>query len=123
MATQKLDRKRHNRGSASTRPVKDSKLKPAVRSRQVTKPVKFSPCAEKELLVSLTDACKLLRQVSLQVEVVIRAFDVLETKQTVRNWLNNIVPTLGARPIDLWRTTKGCKVVLRELGRIEHGAP
>jgi len=47
--------------------------------------------------------------------------DVLESKQTMRSWFNNIVPALGARPIDLCRTAQGRQAVLKELDRIEHG--
>jgi len=56
-----------------------------------------------------------------ELEVILRAMDVLESKQAVRSWLNGLVPALGARPIDLCRTAQGREAVLRELGRIEHG--
>jgi uncharacterized protein (DUF2384 family) len=56
-----------------------------------------------------------------ELEVLIRAFDVLESKRAARSWFNNVVPALGARPIDLCKTAKGRRAVLRELGRIENG--
>ena len=56
-----------------------------------------------------------------EIEVIVRAMDVLESKQAMCSWLNNIVPALGARPIDLCCTAQGRQAVLRELGRIEHG--
>ena len=56
-----------------------------------------------------------------ELEVVLRAMDVLESKQAMHRWFNDIVPALGARPIDLCRTPQGLQAVLRELGRIEHG--
>ena len=56
-----------------------------------------------------------------QLEVILRAMDVMETKQAMRNWFNGIVPALGGRPLELCQTTRGRKAVLRELGRIEHG--
>ena len=66
----------------------------------------------------------MVRAMSRQLDelaVILRAMDVLESKQAMRSWFNNIVPALGARPIDLCRTAQGRQAVLRELGRIEHG--
>lgn len=67
---------------------------------------------------------RVIRCVSRQLdelELLFRAFDVLESKQAVRSWFNGVVPALGARPIDLCQTARGRRAVLRELGRIEHG--
>jgi uncharacterized protein (DUF2384 family) len=67
---------------------------------------------------------RMIRCISRQLdelEVVFRAFDVLESKQAVRSWFNGVVPALGSRPMDLCRTARGRHAVLRELGRIEHG--
>lgn len=66
----------------------------------------------------------MVRAMSRQLDelaVILRAMDVLESKQAMHSWFNNIVPALGARPIDLCRTAQGRQAVLRELGRIEHG--
>ena len=56
-----------------------------------------------------------------EIEPILRAMEVLESKQAVRSWFNCVVPALGARPIDLCQTVRGRQAVLRELGRIEHG--
>ena len=56
-----------------------------------------------------------------ELELILRAMDVLESKQAVRSWFNGVVPALGGRPIDLCQTARGRRAVLRELGRIEHG--
>lgn len=67
---------------------------------------------------------RVVRRVSRQLdelEPIFRAMEVLESKQAVRGWFNDVVPALGARPIDLYQTVRGRRAVLRELGRIEHG--
>ena len=56
-----------------------------------------------------------------EIEPILRAMEVLASKQAARSWFNSVVPALGARPIDLCQTVKGRQAVLRELGRIEHG--
>jgi uncharacterized protein (DUF2384 family) len=72
----------------------------------------------------LQEMRRMVRAISLQIdelELIFRAFSVLESKQAVRRWFNGIVPALGARPIDLCQTARGRRAVLRELGQIEHG--
>jgi uncharacterized protein (DUF2384 family) len=66
----------------------------------------------------------MVRSISRQIdelELIVRATVVLESKRAVRSWFNGVVPTLGARPIDLCQTARGRRALLRELGRIEHG--
>lgn len=72
----------------------------------------------------LREMRKMIRNISRQLgelELILRAMDVLESKQAVCSWFNGVVPALGGRPIDLCRTARGRQAVLRELGRIEHG--
>lgn len=72
----------------------------------------------------LREMRRMVRIVSCQLdelELIIRAIAVLESRQAVRHWFNGIVPALGARPMDLCQTARGRRAVLRELGRIEHG--
>lgn len=55
-----------------------------------------------------------------ELEVILRAMDVLESKQAMHVWFNNIVPALGARPLDLCHTEQGRQALKAELGRMEH---
>ncbi len=58
-----------------------------------------------------------------EIELVFRAMEVLESKQAVRRWFNGVVKELGARPVDLCRTARGRRAVLRQLELIENGVP
>ncbi len=67
---------------------------------------------------------RIIQAISLQVdelELIFRAMEVLESKQAVRRWFNEVAPKLGVRPIDLCQTARGRRMVFRELERIEHG--
>ena len=55
-------------------------------------------------------------------KVLARAIDVLGSKTHAQDWLKEPIPALGHRtPLSLLDTSTGIDLVLRELGRIEHG--
>jgi uncharacterized protein (DUF2384 family) len=54
-------------------------------------------------------------------ELIIRAVDILESKQAIRSWFNDTIPALGGRPVELCQTARGRQAVLRELERMKHG--
>jgi hypothetical protein len=53
-----------------------------------------------------------------ELEMIIRAMDLLECKVAMRSRFNQVVPALGGRPIDACRTAKGRRAVLQQLERI-----
>ena len=55
-------------------------------------------------------------------EVVIRGTDVLGSEQALETWLHTELASLSyQKPIDIMDTTFGTQLLLRILGRIEHG--
>src|SRR5579864_1791347 len=90
-------------------------------ARNRTTPAKRRELPDEQWLQEMRDTVRTISRQLDELEVIIRAMNVLENKRVVCCWYNNVVPALGARPIDLCQTARGRRAVLRELGRIEHG--
>jgi len=101
--------------------ARDSRLASPGKTRNTTQRAKDQVLSDKQWLREIR---RMVRAISLQVdelEMLFRAWAVLESKEAVRRWFNGIVPALGARPIDLCQTARGRRAVLRELERIGQG--
>lgn len=120
MSARKAKSKRQSSGRPVKRP-KDIHARDLVAKSGTTPSAKERELPDEQWLHEMRDAVRTISRQLDELEVILRALNVLENKRAVCSWFNNVVPALGARPSDLCQTARGRRAVLQELGRIEHG--